>query len=241
MGKIITIKNNKGGVGKSWLTLQLGHAFTLLEKEDGTSYKVLLLTSDSQNNILTFSGADNIKFYKTLEDFVRTGELNEIRIRENLFYVPLKNSNFSKRFREKLKISVEKLKDEYDLILIDSVPVLNIDQDFIELADKIVIPTYLDKATSEGIARLMDEVGVEKIKAIIPNRYMRSKKGDAMYNELKETLDGTGIYLTDPIKQSGIIHNLLEDGKTIWDTKSKDVEEFQVIIYQVAMELIECL
>ena len=87
----------------------------------------------------------------------------------------------------------------------------------------------------------MDEVGVEKIKAIIPNRYMRSKKGDTMYNELKETLDGTGIYLTDPIKQSGIIHNLLEDGKTIWDTKSKDVEEFQVIIYQVAMELIECL
>ena len=142
MGKIITIKNNKGGVGKSWITLQLGHAFTLLEKKDGTPYKVLLLTSDSQNNILTFSGSDNIKFEKTLEDFVKTGELNEIRIRENLFYVPLKNSNFSKRFREKLKIAVEKLKDEYDLILIDSVPVLNIDQDFIELADKIVIPTY---------------------------------------------------------------------------------------------------
>ena len=88
MGKIITIKNNKGGVGKSWITLQLGHAFTLLEKKDGTPYKVLLLTSDSQNNILTFSGSDNIKFEKTLEDFVKTGELNEIIIRENLFYVP---------------------------------------------------------------------------------------------------------------------------------------------------------
>ena len=88
MGKIITIKNNKGGVGKSWIALQSGHAFTLLEKKDGTPYKVLLLTSDSQNNILTFSGSDNIKFEKTLEDFVKTGELNEIIIRENLFYVP---------------------------------------------------------------------------------------------------------------------------------------------------------
>ncbi|MEG0135794.1 MAG: ParA family protein [Cetobacterium sp.] len=238
MGKVVTIKNNKGGVGKSWLTLQLGHALTLLEKEDQTPYKVLLLTSDSQNNILTYSGFENLKIEKTLEDFVKKGERNEIRLRENLYYMPLEKSNFSKIFREKLKNSITILKNEFDMILIDSVPVLEIDQDFLEIADHIIIPTYMDKATTEGIIRLMDEIEIEKIRAIIPNRYIKSKKSDTMYNELKESLEGTGIFLTDPIKQSTVIHNLLEDGKTIWDTKSKDIETVQITIYQVVEELL---
>lgn len=238
MGKVVTIKNNKGGVGKSWLTLQLGHALTLLEKEDQTPYKVLLLTSDSQNNILTYSGFENLKIEKTLEDFVKKGERNEIRLRENLYYMPLEKSNFSKIFREKLKNSITILKNEFDMILIDSVPVLEIDQDFLEIANHIIIPTYMDKATTEGIIRLMDEIEIEKIRAIIPNRYIKSKKSDTMYNELKESLEGTGIFLTDPIKQSTVIHNLLEDGKTIWDTKSKDIETVQITIYQVVEELL---
>ncbi len=239
MGKVVTVKNNKGGVGKSWLTLQTGHALTLLEKEDGTPYKVLLLTSDSQNNILTYSGFENIKIEKTLEDYVKKGIRNEIRLRENLFYIPLAKSNFSKVFREKLKKSIEELREEFDFIIIDSVPVLEIDSDFLEIADHIIIPTYMDKATTEGILRLMSEIDVEKIRAIIPNRYVKSKKADIMFNELKENLSGTGIFLADPIKQSTVIHNLLEDGKTIWDSKSKDVEPMQITIYQVVEELLK--
>ncbi|MEG0517117.1 MAG: ParA family protein, partial [Cetobacterium sp.] len=142
MGKVITIKNNKGGVGKSWLTLQMAHALTLLEKSEDILYKVLILTSDSQNNILDYSGYSETIVEKTLEDYVKTGQRNEIRLRDNLYYMPLAKSNFSKIFREKLKKSIENLKNEFDFILIDSVPVLEIDQDFLEIADDIVIPTY---------------------------------------------------------------------------------------------------
>lgn len=239
MGKVITIKNNKGGVGKSWLTLQIAHALTLLEKNDNTLYKVLILTSDSQNNILDYSGHGETIIEKTLEDYVKTGQRHEIRLRDNLYYMPLAKSNFSKSFREKLKKSIENLKNEFDFILIDSVPVLEIDQDFLEIANDIIIPTYMDKATTEGILRLMEEIDLNKIRAIIPNRYIKSKKSEVMYNELKENLEGTGILVTDPIKQSTVIHNFIEEGKTIWDSKSKDFESFQIIIYQIVEELLK--
>lgn len=239
MGKVITVKNNKGGVGKSWLTLQISHALTLLEKNDGNFYKVLILTSDSQNNILDFSGHSEIEIEKTLEDYVKAGERNEIRLRENLYYMPLAKSHFSKVFREKLKKSIETLKNEFDFILIDSVPVLEIDQDFLDIATDIIIPTYMDKATTGGILRLMEEIDLKKIRAIVPNRYIKSKKTEIMFEELKNNLDGTGILVTEPIKQSSVIHNLIEDGKTIWDSKSKDVEGFQMIVYSVVEELLK--
>lgn len=239
MGKVVTIKNNKGGVGKSWITLQIAHALTLLEKSNNLYNKVLILTSDSQNNILDYSGYSDTIIEKTLEDFVKTGKRNEIRLRENLYYMPLAKSNFSKSFREKLKKSIEDLKLEFDFVLIDSVPVLEIDQDFLEIADDIVIPTYMDKATTEGILRLMEEIDLNKIRAIVPNRYIKSKKSEIMYNDLKTNLDGTGILVTEPIKQSTIIHNFIEEGKTIWDSKSKDFESFQIIIYQIVEELLK--
>ena len=48
---VVLVKNNKGGVGKSWIALQLA-AYKALRKNE----KVLILTSDSQNNILNYSG-----------------------------------------------------------------------------------------------------------------------------------------------------------------------------------------
>ncbi|MGL5777243.1 ParA family protein, partial [Cetobacterium sp.] len=152
MGKVITIKNNKGGVGKSWLTLQLAHIIALILEDK----KVLILTSDSQNNILLYANI-SVPVVSGLEDHVLKGDGDIIALRENLYYIPLIKNNFTKKFREKLRITIDEFKKEYDYILIDSVPVLNIDQDFVELSDKVVIPTFLDAATTEGITKLMGE------------------------------------------------------------------------------------
>lgn len=236
MGEIITIKNNKEQVGKSWITLQLGHAFTLLEKEDTTPYRVLLVTSDINNDILKFSGFKNAKVEKKLNDFIKTGELNEIKLRENLFYIPLEKTSFSELFKRKVKKSLEKLKNDFDLILIDSVPQLEIDKEFVEIADSVIVPTYLDDRTFREIFQLVKEI--KKIIAVIPNRYTKSKKTDVVYGELKDLLERKHIFLTNPIKQSSHILNLLEDGKTIWDTKSSEVEETQAIIYQLMMHIL---
>lgn len=231
MGKIITIKNNKGGVGKSWLTLQLAHGMALAENK-----KILVLTSDSQNNILLYSGySQDVK--EGLEDFVLKNEETQIRLRENVYYLPLLTNNFSLKFREKLKEKLITLKNEYDFIFIDSVPVLNIDNDFLEVADNIIIPTTLDAASIQGILKLMNELGVEKIKAVVPNLYMPSRTSSQWLNTLMQATKGTNIYLSSPVKRLQFIADLAETGKTIWESKVKSLTEYQIILYNVIQEL----
>ena len=229
MGKVITIKNNKGGVGKSWLTLQLAHIIALILEDK----KVLILTSDSQNNILLYANV-SVPVISGLEDHVLKGDGDIISLRENLYYIPLIKNNFTKKFREKLRITIDEFKKEYDYILIDSVPVLNIDQDFVELSDKVVIPTFLDAATTEGITKLMGEIDINKIAAIVPNRYTKTKVEQEWYNDIAKIVEGTDIYLSEPIKQSAVITELIQKGKTILETQSKKAVEFQDIIGEVA-------
>ena len=229
MGKVITIKNNKGGVGKSWLTLQLAHIIALILEDK----KVLILTSDSQNNILLYANIA-VPVISGLEDHVLKGDGDIISLRENLYYIPLIKNNFTKKFREKLRITIDEFKKEYDYILIDSVPVLNIDQDFVELSDKVVIPTFLDAATTEGITKLMGEIDINKIAAIVPNRYTKTKVEQEWYDDIAKIVEGTDIYLSEPIKQSAVITELIQKGKTILETQSKKAVEFQDIIGEVA-------
>ncbi|MGL5460702.1 MAG: ParA family protein, partial [Cetobacterium sp.] len=120
MSKIL-IKNNKGGVGKSWLTLQLSSGLAKL------GYKVLVVTSDSQNDILGFLGID-APTKGGLENWVNKGDGDLIRLRDNLFYIPLITNIFSKQFKEKLKERLNRFSEEYDYVLIDAVPVMGIDK-----------------------------------------------------------------------------------------------------------------
>lgn len=86
------IINNKGGVGKSVLALWLSDAVAKLNK------KVLLLTSDNQNNAFHYSGVEPI-FKKGLDDWIEKGIGDIFTLRENLSYIPLKNFKIKKIFQ----------------------------------------------------------------------------------------------------------------------------------------------
>ena len=90
MGKIITIKNNKGGVGKSWITLQLAHLAALCNEE---LKDILIITSDSQNNILNYAGLDD-EFNSGLDSWIQKGDGELIRLRKGLYYIPLQVIRF---------------------------------------------------------------------------------------------------------------------------------------------------
>jgi len=75
---IILVKNNKGGVGKTYITLQLAAHKALIKNK-----KTLILTSDSQNDILKFAGIkvdDTSKF--GLEDFIEGKSYKIKKLRE---------------------------------------------------------------------------------------------------------------------------------------------------------------
>ena len=228
MGKVITIKNNKGGVGKSWLTLQLAHILSNIDDN-----KVLVITSDSQNNVMLYAGVD-IEFKYGLESWLNKGDGDMVALRENLFYIPLADSNFKRGFDKKLKNLIENLKNKYDYILIDSVPVLNIDKCFLELADTIVIPTMLDTASCKGILNLSSEVDLSKVKAIVPNKFSKTKSEKFWKNILGDFLKGNSIYFAEPIPQMAFLSELTHQGKTVLESSSKKIDEIQNNLIEIA-------
>lgn len=231
MGKVITIKNNKGGVGKSWLTLQLAHLLSIINR------KVLIITSDSQNNVMLYSGVD-VEYSEGLEKWLDKGDGDLIALRENVYYIPLINNHFKRGFDKKLNVLIDKLKQEYDYILIDSVPVLNIDKCFLELADYIIIPTILDTASCKGILNLSTEIDFKKVKAIIPNKFTKTKSEKFWKDILNDYLQNNLIYFPEPIPQMAFLSELTHQGKTIFESTSKKIEGIQNTISEVARVIV---
>jgi len=221
MNNIFTIKVNKGGIGKTFFTVQIGHGLAL------QGYKVLLITSDSQNNILHYTKSkkeiDKYDLSKGLRHAVLYGDNRDlyIKVRENLYFLPTESSVFSDAFEKKFDNFIRKKRIEYDYILIDSIPTMDIDKKFMECSDQLIIPTFCDYSTYEGTLNVIEEVGANKIHSIIINLFKNTKIQKKYYSEFEKSLSGTGIVFPKPIKELSLIENLIENGKTIWESGSK--------------------
>lgn len=225
-GKTILVKANKGGVGKSWITLQLAHKAAI----DGN--KVIIITSDSQNNILDFSGCGSLTPLG-LDEWLTGGNGGFTELRKNLYYIPFNSAMLPEELEVRFESFVNVLKEEFDYIFIDSTPVLNLDRKFIELADEVVIPTFLDNVTIGSIVTLMEQIEPRnKVKAIIPNRVGRNKIEKEYYKNLKDIVSQS-IFLSVPIKQSSFISRAIDNGKTIWEYNAKEAKALQELFLQV--------
>lgn len=222
MGKIILVKNIKGGIGKSWITLQLAHLFATQNK------KILIITSDSQNNIPLFAGIKISEEQKGIEAWLKEDTRDYTQLRNNLFFIAMNNSYISEDLHQKFKKFMEIVKERFDYVFIDASPVMNLDLEFVNSSDAVVIPTFLDAVSSQAITRMFNMVDIKKIKAIIPNRASsRSKLEKEYYTKLANALVKTGILLTYPIQQSAVISNLIDKGKTLWEVDNLKVIHFK--------------
>lgn len=245
---IFAFKVVKGGVGKTFFATQtaagLGEA----------GIKVLFLTLDSQNDALdmllpadivenkrtqknekvyTTYDKDNFKLNrntKGLKYWMKYGKGNLIKVRENIDYIPLESPfNATPKTKEEFEeflLSVRK-NHNYDCIIIDSPPTEKIDQIILQQANKLIIPAYADKFTVKGIVTVIDEVGADKVAAILFNRYDDTVVEKEYYQSVKEILKGTNVYCPDPIKKLSAITQLLDRSKTIWESEDKRILSVQ--------------
>ncbi|MFV0578143.1 MAG: ParA family protein [Fusobacterium ulcerans] len=219
---VATVKVNKGGIGKTFFSVQIAARLALL------GFRVLLLTSDSQNDVFKFTTARRNKekripeFREGLKHWVSKGTGDLFKLRENLDFIPLENNTFGSQFLMNLPNLIENFKKEYDFIIIDSIPTMKIDSVFVKSSDKVIIPCFPDEFTVSGAINVIKETGADKVLGIILNKYEDKKIQNLFLNELKEAIEGTDIIFPQPIRNSSEIEKLLYMGKTIWETASKE-------------------
>lgn len=229
---VVLVKNNKGGVGKSWIALQLA-AYKAFQNE-----KVLLLTSDSQNNVLNYSGIkikDTNK--KGLEDMLEGKNYELTKLRPNLFFLHLQDYKVKGNLDEKFKKQISILKKEFKHIIIDGSPVMNLDNVFVDVAEHIIVPTFLDSVTTNSILNLLKKTDISKIRAVIPNRVGRTKIEKDFYTFLKNKLTRSGVFLSIPINQSSIILKLIENGTLLWERRSQKLDDIKNVFIKVWGEI----
>lgn len=167
MGKVIAIANQKGGVGKTTTAVNLGTSLAQLGK------RVLVVDIDPQGNATSGLGADRQSIEHCIYDVLVNGVgLEEVMLEtavQNLLLIPatlqLAGAEIelvSAIAREgKLKRAMEKVKEDFDYILIDCPPSLGLlTVNALTAADRLLIPIQCEYYALEGLGQLMHTVSL---------------------------------------------------------------------------------
>ena len=165
MGRIIAIANQKGGVGKTTTAINLSSSLASMNK------KVLALDMDPQGNMTSGLGVGKDEVEKTVYDLIiGNAPINECIFKDALENLDMLPSNIDLSAAEIeligvenkeyiLKSEVEKVKDEYDFIVIDCPPALSmLTINAMTTADSIIVPIQCEYYALEGLSQLIHTI-----------------------------------------------------------------------------------
>lgn len=242
MGKIISVANQKGGVGKTTTTVNLS---TILAKK---GKKVLLIDTDPQGNATSGLGVS-----KEVELSVYDILIGDTEFDETLQETAIKNlkvcpSNISLAGAEvqlvsmmsreqRLKTKLDKIKDQYDYILIDCPPSLGlVTLNAFTASDSVLIPVQCEYFALEGLGQLLNTVNLVKkhlnknleIEGALLTMY------DARTNLSNQVVKEVKKYFEDKVYKTVIPRNVrLSEAPsygmpiTVYDPRSKGAKAYE--------------
>jgi chromosome partitioning protein len=163
--RVVAIANQKGGVGKTTTTVNLGAALSELD------YRVLVVDLDPQGNATSGLGIDTRNFEASMYDVIMRDAPIEDCIEptsvQNLFVTPATIdlagveielvSAFSREL--KLKRAIDTVVDDFDFILIDCPPSLGLlTVNGLAAATEVLVPIQCEYYALEGLSQLLRNV-----------------------------------------------------------------------------------
>ena len=168
MGKIISIANQKGGVGKTTTSINLS---TLLAKK---GKKVLLIDADPQGNATSGLGIEKEQQFSVYDVLIEDIEVENTLQTTQVKNLDLCPSNINLAGAEvqlvgaenrefRLKSKLENIKDDYDYIIIDCPPSLGlVTLNAFTASDSVLIPIQCEYYALEGLGQLLNTIELVK-------------------------------------------------------------------------------
>ena len=167
MGKIISVVNQKGDVGKTTTAVNLAASLAVLE------YKTLVVDADPQANTTSHLGLDpkNVKL-GLYEVMINDTSIKEAIVKTEVEYLDVLPSNIDLvgaeieliniQNRERvLRHALDRVKKEYDFIIIDCSPSLGlITTNSLTASDSVIIPVQCEYFALEGLGKLLNTIKI---------------------------------------------------------------------------------
>ena len=245
MGKIVSIANQKGGVGKTTTSINLS---TILAKK---GKKVLMIDADPQGNASSGVGVDKEVEESVYDILIGDTEIKNVVIKTNIknLYVCPSNINLagaevelvsvmSREYR--LKEKLDEVKDEYDYIIIDCPPSLGlITLNAFTASDSVLIPVQCEYYALESLGQLINTINLVKkhlnknidIEGALLTMY------DARTNLSNQVVKEVKKYFNDKVYKNVIPRNVkLSEAPSygmhisIYDPRSKGAKSYEKFV-----------